>query len=141
MPCKKSGYPNKKRKTSDTHVRRLEARIKAIEHATELKEKSFISINSIGNASDEYGVDGKVSIISTLTEGTGGTDGERVGSVVKWKKMFIRHCNRLDGPNPNYRTAIVWDRQGVGAPSYEEIFKDDTLLGRRQAFSRCEPEE
>ncbi len=128
MPYKKSGYPNKKRKTADTHVRRLEARIKAIEHATELKEKSFISIDFIANDSDEYGKNGKVSVISTLTEGTGGTDGERVGSVVKWKKMFIRHCNRFSGPNPNYRTAIVWDRQGVGAPVYTEIFKDDTLL-------------
>lgn len=123
-------YPNKKRKTTDSHVRRLEARIKAIEHATELKEKSFISIGAFdsSSASDEYGENGKVSIISTLSEGTGGTDGERVGDVVKWKKMFIRHCNRFEGANPNYRTAIVWDRQGVGAPSYEEIFKDDTLL-------------
>ena len=130
MPYSKGKYPNKKRKTTDSHVRRLEARIKAIEHATELKEKSFISIAEFTSAqtSEEYGKDGKVSIISTLAEGTGGTDGERVGSVVKWKKMFIRHCNRFEGLNPNYRTAIVWDRQGVGAPSYTEIFKDDTLL-------------
>ena len=110
-------------------VRRLEARIKAIEHATELKEKSFLSIGRFTNEStEEYRKAGQVSVISTLSEGTGGTDGERVGSVVKWKKMFIRHCNRFEGPNPNYRTAIVWDRQGVGAPSYDEIFKDDTLL-------------
>lgn len=130
MPYTKSGPPRKKRKTTDAHVRRLEARIKAIEHATELKEKSFINVGVLSEGSDstEYGKNGKVSIISTLSEGTGGTDGERVGSVVKWKKMFIRHCNRFEGPSPNYRTAIVWDRQGVGAPSYDEIFKDDTLL-------------
>ncbi len=128
MPFTKSGRPHKKRKTTDAHVRRLEARIKAIEHATELKEKSFISIGYLTDDVGEYGLDGNVSVISTLSEGTGGTDGERVGDVVKWKKMFIRHCNRFEGQNPNYRTAIVWDRQGIGAPGYSEIFKDDTLL-------------
>lgn len=129
MPYSKGKYPNKKRKVDHTHVRRLEARIKAIEHSTELKEKSFISVGrEFTSGTGDYKKEGNVSVISTLSEGTGGTDGERVGSVVKWKKMFIRHNNRFDGANPNYRTAIVWDRQGVGAPSYEEIFKDDTLL-------------
>lgn len=118
-------YPNKKRKTTDSHVRRLEARIKAIEHATELKEKSFLDI---GYETGAYEKTGQVSYISPLNEGTGGTDGERVGSVVKWKKMFIRYCNRFEGLSPNYRTAIVWDREGGGAVAYSDIFKDDTLL-------------
>lgn len=136
MPYSKGKYPNKKRKVDHTHVRRLEARIKAIEHSTELKEKSFISVAiETTSGTGEYNKNGNVSVISTLSEGTGGTDGERVGSVVKWKKMFIRHNNRFDGANPNYRTAIVWDRQGVGAPSYEEIFKDDTLLAGDEPLS------
>lgn len=132
MPYKTKS-PYKKRKMAPISTKALERRVKALENAPELKTKELkLTDTSISTATTTrlYGLSGAVTNLTELAKGTGISD--RIGTEVTWKKMFLRYNNLFAGLAVNYRTAIVWDREGDSGvddpPFYSAIFASDGLL-------------
>jgi len=127
----------KKRKTMTVtkEVATLKRKVRALETSAELKAKPFVwdigQANAIGpDVNKDYSQTGTVKLINSLTENVGGTDGDRIGTQVTNKNMWIRHKQTMGGQSVSYRTCIVWDKQPNGAlANYADIFFDDSFVG------------
>lgn len=126
----------KKRKTMTMtkEVAALKRKVRDLETAPELKAKPFTwsagQLTASQAPNKEYYFEGSVKLINAFTEGAAGTDGERIGSQVTNKSMWIRHKETMGGQSVAYRTAVVWDKQPNGAvASFTDIFFDDVIVG------------
>jgi len=131
MPYKTKS-PYKKRKMAPISTKALERRVKALENAPELKTSEFKiqdTLISTLSTTKLYGTSGALTNLTELAKGTGIS--ERIGTEVTWKKMFLRYNNLFAGLAVNYRTAIVWDKEGDSGvddvPFYNAIFASDGL--------------
>lgn len=125
---------SKKRKTMSTEakLKRLEKKVRDMDRAIEVKEKSF-SVQAAapaGTATNVYNKDGYVQRMLQMSRGSLGTDGEFIGDQITLDRMWLRYCNSFQGFNCNYRVAVVWDKEGGTAPlavDYTDIFHDDVV--------------
>lgn len=133
----------KKRKTMTMtkEVATLKRKVRALETSAELKAKPFTwdigQSNTVGpSLAKDYSQVGTVKLINSITENVGGTDGDRIGTQVTNKSMWIRHKQTMGGQSVSYRTAIVWDKQpNGGVANYADIFFDDSFAGADLAYA------
>lgn len=126
---KKTKFNPKKRKASS-----LAARVSRLERAVEHKELAYISEIAADDSQAEpakaYSQSGTVERILIGYEPGTDTVNQFIGDKISWNNVWVRYCNSFVGENPNYRLALVWDKED-GVATYDTIFKND-LVGEAE---------
>lgn len=126
MPAKKKTKFNPKKRKASTLASRVSALEKSIEHKELAYVTEIAADDSQAEVTKPYSTVGTVQkLLAGFSQGPGPIN-SFTGSRITWSKLWIRYCNSFVGENPNYRTALVWDKED-GDCVYDDIFRNDAL--------------